>query len=612
MDNMLPNETTLWEIYRLGLRGYEILSENGLRSFTKSFVYYLKSKGQYKRWIEANEPHDAELRAISSRCGNFDYMPKISIIMPTWNTGELYLREAIESVLAQTYDNWELCIADGGSTVSWIRGILEDYARMDSRVKVVFLKQNCGIAANSNRALTLANGEFVGFLDHDDTIAPFTFYEIIRILNKKQELDFIYSDEDKIDKDGNRSNPFFKPDWSPDMFLSCNYPIHISILRKKLLDDLRGFKDGYNGSQDYDLLLRASEVIEETNIAHIPKILYHWRTISTSTANSCRAKPYAYEAAKKALADAMYRRGIEFDEIIDGLWQGSYRIKYKILGDPRVSIIIPTKDKKDLLKRCIDSIFTKTTYENYEIVLVDNQSKESETFCYYDELKNGPKRIRLLHYDDAFNYSAINNFAVSNCDSEYILFLNNDTEVISPEWLSAMIEHIQRPDVGAVGAKLLFPNGLIQHCGVILGYGDPPIAGHHYCRYPDSHGYCGVINTVRDFSAVTGACMMTKRSLFNEVGGLDEKNLAISLNDIDYCLRLRKRGYLVVYTPYAMLYHHESMSRGSDDAPEKILRFQREIEYFRARWGSVIDRGDPYYSRNLVLDRFDFSIKCGG
>lgn len=607
---LLPNGTTFRQMYDQGVQGYCILSNNGLRCFGEVFLRYLRARGQYKRWIEANEPNEERLSRISAECKNFDYKPKISIIMPTWNTAGKYLKAAIESVLVQTYDNWDLCIADGGSTSYWVKGILEDYARMDSRVKVVFLKQNRGIAANSNRALKLANGEFVGFLDHDDTIAPFAFYELIRILNKKQELDFIYSDEDKIDKDGNRSNPFFKPDWSPDMFLSCNYPIHISILRKKLLDDLRGFKDEYNGSQDYDLLLRASEVIEETNIAHIPKILYHWRTISTSTANSCRAKPYAYEAAKKALADAMYRRGIEFDEIIDGLWQGSYRIKYKILGDPRVSIIIPTKDKKDLMKRCIDSIFTKTTYENYEIVLVDNQSKESETFCYYDELKNSPKRIRLLRYDDAFNYSAINNFAVSNCDSDYILFLNNDTEVISPEWLSAMIEHIQRPDVGAVGAKLLFPNGFIQHCGVILGYGDPPIAGHHYCRYPDRAGYFGVINSIRDFSAVTGACMMTKMSLFEEVGGLDEENLAISLNDIDYCLKLREKGYLIVYTPYATLYHHESVSRGYDDTPKNKLRFQREIEHFRGRWGEMIDNGDPYYNPNLSLDRVNFSIRC--
>lgn len=605
---MLPILNEARKLYGLCFLSYDIFSKDGFRSFKKAFLHYLRARSQYWRWIEKNEPNEEELSAISVEGKNFNYRPKISIIMPTFNTDELYLRAAIESVLKQTYDNWELCIADGGSTVSWIKTILEEYVKIDSRIKVVFLKQNRGIAGNSNRALALANGEFVGFLDHDDAIAPFTFYEIIKILNMKRGFDIIYSDEDKIDEHGRRSSPFFKPDWSQDMFLSCNYPIHITILRKKLLDDLHGFKEGYNGSQDYDLLLRATEVVKETKIAHIPKVLYHWRTISTSTAASSGAKPYAYEAAKKALADAMYRRGIEFDEITDGLWQGSYRIKYKIIGNPRISIIIPTKDKRDLLERCIDSIIMKTAYLNYEILLIDNQSRESETFCYYNELKKNQK-VRLLYFDDAFNYSAINNFAVSNSDSEFILFLNNDTEVISPEWLGAMIGHIQRPEVGAVGAKLLFPSGLIQHCGVILGYGDPPIAGHHYCKYPNCNGYGGVINTIRNFSAVTGACMMTKRSLFVEVGGLDEKNLAVSLNDVDYCLRLRERGYHIVYTPYATLYHHESMSRGYDDTPENKLRFQREIKHFRGRWGAMIDNRDPYYNPNLSLDRADFSIR---
>ena len=566
---------------------------------------HIKVRNNYELWILKNEPKREDLKRMVEECKKFKYRPKISIIMPTWNTDKMWLRRAIESVLNQVYDNWELCIADGGSTKSHVRNILEEYAEKDKRIKVKFLPKNLGIAGNSNEALKLATGQFVAFLDHDDELAPFALYEVVKLLNEKPDLDFIYSDEDKIDKKGRRKDPFFKPDYSPDIFLSCNYLIHITVIRKILVDKVGGFRLGYEGSQDYDLFLR---VLEHTDkIACIPKILYHWRTIETSCASSPEAKMYAYEAAKKALADAMRRREIEIEGVYDGLWLGSYRIKYKIKGNPNVSIIIPTKDKVDVLKRCIDSILNETTYQNYEIVIVDNNSQEEKTFEYYETIKDHPK-IRILEYNKPFNFSAINNYAVSKVDSEFILFLNNDTEVITSEWLSTMLEHAQRKEVGAVGAKLLYPNNTIQHAGVILGLGIHRVAGHSHRHFPaDSHGYVGRINIIQNLSAVTAACMLTKKSLFEEVGGFDEVNLPIAFNDVDYCLKLREKGYLIVYTPYAVLYHYESLSRGYEDTPEKQARFLREVKYMREKWGHILDN-DPYYNPNLTREREDFSI----
>ena len=569
----------------------------------------LKVKDPYEIWIRKNEPTKEELEEYKKESLSFNYRPKISIVTPVWNIDETWLRLAIESVSNQVYDNWELCIADGGSTKQHVKKVLKEYAKKDKRIKVKFLLENKGIAGNSNGALSLATGEFVTFLDHDDELVPVTLYEIVNLLNENPDLDFIYSDEDKIDERGKRINPFFKPDWSPDMFLSCNYPIHITVIRKSLIDMVSGFREGYDGSQDYDLFLRVTERIEKNRIAHIPKILYHWRTIATSAASSLEAKPYAYTAAKKALKDAAVRRTIETEDVVDGIWIGSYRFKYKIKGSPKVSIIIPTKDNVDTLKICIDSILEKTDYENYELVIVDNQSKEEETFEYFDKIKNNP-RIKILEYNKPFNFSAINNFAVSKVDAGYLLFLNNDTEVISEEWLSAMLEHAQRREVGAVGAKLLYPNNTIQHAGIIIGIiGKPPVAGHSHRYFPASHfGYCGRIQHVQNLSAVTAACMMVRKEVFEDVGGFDE-NLTVAFNDVDFCLKIREKDYLIVYTPYAELYHYESLSRGYDDKPEKKARFLKEVEYVRAKWEHVIDKGDSYYNPNLTLDKEDFSIK---
>ncbi len=566
-------------------------------------------KDRYHLWRLKNEPSHKELDKLRKAALSLKYKPKISIITPVWNTDERWLRLAIESASSQIYENWELCIADGRSEKPHVKKVIEEYAKADPRIKVKFLSENRGIAGNSNEALSLATGEFVAFLDHDDEFAPFALYEVVKLLNENPELDYIYSDEDKIDETGKRLDPFFKPDWSPDMFLSCNYLCHLSVIRKSVVDDVGGFRRGYDGSQDYDLFLRVIEQIDNDRIAHISKILYHWRIIPESAASSCQAKPYAYIAGKKALKDAMERRGIDIDGVFSGLADGVYRVKYKISDEnPKVTIVIPTKDKVEVLKTCVNSIINNTEYHNYEIIIVDNRSEEEVTHKYYADLEKNVK-IKILNYEHPFNYSSINNYAVSKANSEYILFLNNDIEVMSSEWLSAMLEHIQRDGVGAVGAKLLYPNDTIQHAGVVTGIiGNPPIAGHAHRHFPRCHpGYFTRIQIIQNSGAVTAACMMTRKSIFEKVGGLDEKNLAVAFNDIDYCLELRKNGYLIVYTPYAEMYHHESLSRGHEDTPEKQQRFLREVAFMREKWGDLLDN-DPYYNPNLSRDKEDFSI----
>lgn len=610
VERCMPPGTGRRGCYNLALEGGRVLVNEGFRSFlfrarrrVSSRTPFLEDR--YHLWRLKNEPTQEELNELKRKAAALKYRPKISIITPVWNTDERWLRLAIESALVQVYDNWELCMADGNSQKPLVKTVLEEYAKKDERIKVRFLSENKGIAGNSNESLSMASGEFVAFLDHDDELAPFALYEVVKRLNEDPLLDYIYSDEDKIDEKGERRDPFFKPDWSPDMFLSCNYLCHLSVIRKKVIDEVGGFRSGYDGSQDYDLFLRVTEKIGDGGIGHIPKILYHWRMIPESAASSCDVKSYAYHAAIKALEDAMMRRGIEIENISEGFCRGiDYRIAYKIIEEPKVSIIIPTKDNVDILRTCINSIIDKTSYANYEIILVDNMSVKEETFDYYKELDKN--FIKILKFDGEFNYSKINNFAASQCSSEYIILLNNDVEIIDGHWLGSMLEYAQREDVGAVGAKLLYPDGTIQHAGVIIGLGG--VAGHsHKCFPATNPGYFYRIQMIQNFSAVTAACMMTKKSLFEEVGGFDEKNLTIAFNDVDYCLKLRRKGYLIVYTPIAELYHYESLSRGYEDTPEKQKRFMREVAYMRAKWGGVLDN-DPYYNPNLTRDRENFSI----
>jgi len=575
--------------------------KNNLRIRVKALTGI--GKTDYDIWMDINQLTKKKIQNIESKIALFQYKPKISIIMPVYNVDKKWLVKAIESVINQLYNNWELCIADDGSTQKHILEVLDAFSKKDKRIKIKYIQNNMGISKASNEALSLAAGEFAGMLDHDDELAMDALYEVVKLLNENKEIDFIYSDEDKITQKEKRKDPFFKPDWSPDMLRSYNYICHFTVLKKTIIDAAGGFRKGYEGAQDYDLFLRCSELTQK--IAHIPKILYHWRIIDGSAAQDPGAKKYAFESAKKALADHIQRTGFN-GMVQDGLFLSSYRIQYQINHDTDVTILIPTKDKIEILKRCIDSILQKSTYKKYSILVVDNASIEEKTFLYYEELKKH-RNISILKYDMPFNFSAINNYAVDRVDSEYIVFLNNDTEVISPGWIESMLEFVQRRDVGAAGGLLYYPDNTVQHGGVILGIGG--VAGHaHKYLSKQSFGMMGRLKVPQNFSAVTAACMMVKKTVFQEAGGFDE-TYSYAFNDVDLCLKIREKGYLIVYTPYTELYHHESISRGCEDTEEKVKRFNSEIDRFQKKWKDLLAKGDPYYNPNLTLDKEDFSLK---
>jgi len=594
--------------FDMGLKGIKVLRNEGFFSFYYKCRSFLARNRGYEKFIEKNLMTGDKIALCKKEIEHFAYRPIISIITPVHNPKPSWIRSAIESVIGQIYEGWELCIADA-STDREVKSILERYSKKDARIRVRSLAENKGISANSNEALSMASGEYIAFLDHDDELAADALYEVVRYLQSNPGADMIYTDEDKIDAAGRRCEPFFKPEWSPDMFLSIMYTCHFGVYRKNIIDKIGGFRDGYDGSQDYDLVLRLMD--ETDRIHHIPRIMYHWRAVPGSTAVSIDMKKYACVNAKKALSDHLRRNGIR-GEVLDGLWPGSYRVKRDLIGDPLVSIIIPTRDRVEVLKKCVDSIREKTDYGNYEIIIVDNDSSEGRTHDYFEELETR-RNVKVLKYGKEYNFSSINNYAVDKANGDVIVFLNNDTEVISPGWLSAMLEHAQRPEVGAVGCKLLYPDNTVQHAGIILGlYGGKDgnrVAGHGHCRLPAGDiGYFGRASIIHNTSAVTAACMMMQKKVFREVGGFDE-NLAIAYNDVDLCLRLRQKGYLMVYTPYAVLYHHESLSRGYEDTREKVERLGKEARYMREKWGALIDSGDPYYNPNLTLSRDDFSIK---
>ncbi len=574
----------------------------------KYFLQIENILNDYQKWIQKNENWDE--RKIKKEIKDFKYKPKISIITPVYNIDLKWLDKCIQSVKNQFYENWELCLHDDASTKKETIRCLKKWEKQDKRIKISYGKVNQHISGASNEALKLATGEFIALLDDDDEFSSNALYENVKLLNKHPEADFIYSDEDKITEDGKREEPFFKPDWSPDLFLSMNYICHLGIYRKSIIDKIGGFRKGYEGSQDYDLVLRFIEKTTPEKIFHIPKILYHWRKIEGSAANSVDSKNYAYVAAKKALRDYVRRNNI-IGEVENGYNIGTYRIRRKIINtEPKISIIIPFRDQVKILKKCVGSILNKTEYDNFEIILVDNQSKEKLTKNFLESIKNNPK-LKILKYNKPFNFSAINNFAVKKARGEYLLFLNNDTEVINKEWLSAMVEHVQREEVGAVGAKLIYPNDTIQHAGIIMGLG---IAGHAFKHMSiNENGYFFQSNVIKNYNAVTAACMLTKKKLFESIGGFNEKNLAVAYNDVEYCLRVRKLGYLIVYTPYSKLYHYESLSRGNDNDLKhsnlkKYKRVIAEREYIRKRWKNIINN-DPYYNPNLTLDREDFSLR---
>ena len=507
----------------------------------------------------------------------------------------------IESVREQTYPNWELCLADGSDS-EITKEILKEYALKDKKIKVGFLDENKGISDNTNAAIDLAQGDYIALFDHDDLLTPNALYEYVKVINTDPDVDFIYCDEDKTDEGQTEYfEPHFKPDWSPDTLRSYNYICHLSVFKKTLLDQVGRFNRQYDGSQDHDMILRLTE--KANKIVHIPKILYHWRVHKNSTAGGLSVKEYTIEAGRQAITSHITRMGMD-GEVTKGLFVGSHRVTYELKVNPLVSIIIPNKDHKDTLKQCIDSIIEKTTYSNYEIIIVENNSTTEEIFDYYDALKQVPN-INITYWEGDFNYPAINNYGAQHAKGEVLLLLNNDVEIISPNWIEEMLMLVQREDVGIVGARLYYPDNTVQHAGVVVGM--LGVAGHvHKGKHRLDPSYFGRAQVVQNLSAVTAACLMIKKSTFEQVEGLDEE-FKVAFNDVDLCLRVRELGKLVVYTPFAELYHYESKSRGAEDTFEKIDRFNNEIKVFKERWG--LYRNDPYYNTNLTLDKEDFSLK---
>lgn len=552
----------------------------------------------------ANRPLFTKEELEEQRHHQFPRDILFSIVVPLYNTPEPFLREMIQSVIDQTYGNWELCMADGSDKMhETVEKICRQYAEEDCRIKYKKLEKNLGISGNTNACLEMSEGHYIGLFDHDDLLHPAALHEVMRAICEK-DADFIYTDENTFHKKpADAFCPHFKPDFAPDTLRSYNYICHFTVFSRELLKKVGAFRSAFDGSQDYDMILRLTEVAK--HVTHIPEILYYWRAHKASVAESITAKPYVVEAAHRALQEHLERMGLS-GVVADGLIPTTYRIQYQIKETPLVSIVIPNKDYASTLRRCIDSIISLTTYPAYEIIVVENNSTEPETFAYYEELgRHG--MIRVLNWEGEFNYSAINNFAVKTARGDYILLLNNDTEVITPDWLQEMLMFVQRKDVGAAGAMLYYPDDSIQHAGVILGIGG--VAGHaHKGMARGSYGYMSRAAIIQNYSAVTAACMLIRRNVWEEVGGLDE-SFEVAFNDVDMCMRIRKAGYLIVWTPYAELYHYESKSRGSEDTPEKQKRFEGEVRRFQERWRAELEAGDPYYSPNLTLKAEDFTAR---
>lgn len=566
----------------------------------------LYEQGSYQAWIlqheELGEPAMEDLRR---RLDAVEDPPLVSVIMPVYDTPEGPLREAIESVRAQIYDRWELCIADDGSTEPHVRRVLEEYARLEPRIKVAWRQENGHIARATNDAFALASGTWVALLDHDDLLCPHSLAEVVLEIDRHPEAELIYTDEDKIDGDGRRYDPYFKPDFSRELFRSQNYLNHLTVHRSSNIEAVGAWRPGFEGSQDYDLTLRILERIDMAAIRHIPKVLYHWRAGAGSVASSAEEKSYAYERGRRALEEHVARLGLPatVEPAPDVPY---YRLRYRVPEPPpKVSLVIPTRDNVARLRRCVESIRGKTIYRPLEILVVDNGSVDPETVRYLERLDRY-NDTRVLTYGAAFNYSAINNFAVRAANGSIVGLINDDIEVISADWLSEMVSWAAQDDIGCVGAKLYYPDDTIQHGGVILGLGG--VAGHSHKYFPGGHiGYHHRLKLVQNYAAVTAACLLVRKSVYEGVGGFNEKDLPISFNDVDFCIRVRDAGYHNVWTPYAELYHMESSSRGPEDTARKRIRANQEIVYMRRTWGDLL-ANDPYYSPHLTRVEEDFSL----
>lgn len=583
------------------------LKKNGLRA---TVYRVLKGAGPMpvdKRKLKkiAKDYYISAQRRAQEENAQFPKNIKFSVLVPLYNTPESFLKAMIESVQAQTYKNWELCLADGSDREhSFVGEICKKYADGDKRIKYEKLEKNLGISENTNACIRMATGEYIALFDHDDLLHPSALYEAMRAICE-HGADFIYTDENTFSEEPRDAyNPHFKPDFSPDTLRSYNYICHLSVFSRELLDSVGYFRSEYDGSQDYDLILRLTEKAKK--VFHIRKILYYWRAHKNSVAQDVGAKPYTVTAAKKALAAHLERCGLK-GEVLDSSVPTTYHIKYEIDGNPLISVIIPNKDHTDDLDICLKSLYEKSSYKNFEVIIVENNSTEKETFEYYEKIKQRYENLKVVIWTGIFNYSAINNFGVNYAKGEYILLLNNDVEIINGSCLEEMLMFAQRKDVGTVGAKLYYSDDTVQHAGVILGLGGT--AGHAHKHFGRSHpGYMARASIAQNLTACTAACLMMRRDVFDEVGGLDE-SFEVAFNDVDLCMKIRKKGYLVVFTPYAELYHYESKSRGNDSTPEKLERFRGEIDRFKEKWQKQLDDGDPYYNPNLTLTRDDFSLK---
>lgn len=599
-----------------------VLIEGGLLNTFRTVFFVLRNEGlaglrervggaliksdrtDYQEWIRRYDTlTDRERERIRKKAGKLEHKPLISVLMPTYNTPVEWLEEAINSVRGQLYENWELCIADDASTDPTIRKFLEAARKKDPRIKVTFREENGHISAASNSALELCEGEWVALLDHDDMLAEHALYCVADAINRHPESQLIYSDEDKISEQGYRFEPYFKCDWNRDLFYSHNMISHLGVYQRKLLLEIGAFRVGFEGAQDHDLALRYIEQIDPENIRHIPKVLYHWRRHPGSTTRGLAEKPYSIEAGTRALQEYFDRQDVPAH--VEGRATG-YRVRYSLPSrPPLVTLIIPTRNGLALLRNCIESIQLKTTYPNYEILVIDNGSDEEGTLGYLEELAATP-RVSVLRDERPFNFGALNNAAVRKTRGEVLALVNNDIEVISQDWLTEMVSIALQPKVGAVGAKLLYPNGNTQHAGIVLGLGG--VAGHAFKLSPGKDpGYHFRAQLISAYSAVTAACLVIRKEIYLGVGGFEEDNLTIAFNDVDFCIRVRESGYRNVWSPYAVLYHHESATRGYEDTKEKRSRFDEEVMFMQKRWGKLLLE-DPCYNPNLTLSYEDFSL----
>ncbi len=572
------------------------------RIFLLGKVNRQSAKQLYQTWIVQNEPADEELE--NQKKHKFAKQPKISIVVPLYNTDENFFLELLNSVLVQTYSNWELCFADGSQERN---DTIYAMCSRCSKVRYRFLGENKGISENTNLAIEMAQGDYIAFLDHDDTLPPFALYEIVKTINDKPETEFIYSDEDKIDEKGERFHPYFKPDFSPETLECHNYITHFVVIKRTLLDQIGKLNSQFDGAQDFDFVLRATE--NTKHIDHIPKVLYHWRAHQKSTAKVADTKNYAYEAGVKVIAEHLKRTGKEAIVKNPGEVPGIYQVKYAVKGKPKVSILIPNKDYYQGLKKCLKSILTLTTYENYEILILENNSTEKETFAFYKTIQQNPK-IRVLECKEKeFNYSKIINFGVKNATGDFILQLNNDTKLLTPDWLEILLGYAQNKEIGAVGARLYYADKSIQHAGI--AYGIAGKAGNLLVGLPyGTHDPFGREAATRNVAAVTGACLFCRREIYDEVGFMAETLFKVAFNDVDFCLKILEKGYRVVYNPYIELIHYESKTRGYEDTPEKKARFEEETQNFQTKWNHLLQKGDPYYNPNL--SHADGNFKCRG